>query len=383
MIENEMKRIYTTIMRGGTSKGIFLKENDLPQDPALRDKAILSIFGSPDPRQIDGLGGAEILTSKLAIIGPPSRSDADVDFTFGQVEVNEPVIHYDGLCGNISSAVGPYAIEEGFVKAVEPVTKVRVHSKNTHQIFIAEVPVLDGKPEINGDYQLDGVPGTGAKIEIDMVGTVGSRTGKLLPTGNPIDKIKIDGFGEIEVTMVDVANPCIFVRAVDINLRGDEIPNELDNNKSALDLIQKIRTKCSEIMGLRDWNLSQPIPFLAFVSPAKDYQNYLTNEIIKASDVDFLTRMVLLGKMHKTYAGSVSCATGIAAVIKGSIVNETAKIKESRKVVYFGHPGGIIDVGAEVAEAKTGVAAKRITYGRTARRLMDGYAYIPNYKLEK
>jgi 2-methylaconitate cis-trans-isomerase PrpF len=213
MIENEMKRIYTTIMRGGTSKGIFLKENDLPQDPALRDKAILSIFGSPDPRQIDGLGGAEILTSKLAIIGPPSRSDADVDFTFGQVEVNEPVIHYDGLCGNISSAVGPYAIEEGFVKAVEPVTKVRVHSKNTHQIFIAEVPVIDGKPEINGDYQLDGVPGTGAKIEIDMVGTVGSRTGKLLPTGNPIDKIKIDGFGEIEVTMVDVANPCIFVRA--------------------------------------------------------------------------------------------------------------------------------------------------------------------------
>ena len=156
MLEDDVKRIYCTIMRGGTSKGVFLKENDLPQDSELRDKTILSIFGSPDQRQIDGLGGADILTSKLAIIGPPSRPDADVDYTFGQVEINMPVIHYDGLCGNISSAVGPYAIEEGFVKGVEPITRVRVHSKNTNQVFIAEVPVVDGKPSIKGDYKVDG-----------------------------------------------------------------------------------------------------------------------------------------------------------------------------------------------------------------------------------
>ena len=165
-------------MRCGTSKGIFLNENDLPQDTALRDKVILSIFGSPDPRQIDGLGGAEMLTSKLALISASSRPDADVDFTFGQVEIAEPVIHYDGLCGNIASGVGTYAIEEGLVKAVEPVTKVRIFSRNTNQIYITEVPVKDGRPLVAGDYEIAGVPGKGAKIKVDMAGTVGSRTGK-------------------------------------------------------------------------------------------------------------------------------------------------------------------------------------------------------------
>lgn len=383
MYENEVKRVYCTIMRGGTSKGIFLKENDLPQNPELRDKAILSIFGSPDPRQIDGLGGADMLTSKLAIIGPPSRSDADVDYTFGQVEINKSVIHYDGLCGNISSAVGPYAIEEGLVKAVEPITKVRVHSKNTNQIFIAEVPVVDGKPSIVGDYKVDGVPGTGAKIEIDMVGTVGSRTGKLLPTGNPVDRIQVEGFGEIDVTMIDVANPCIFVRAKDIELRGDETPEEFDNNSKALALIEKIRTHCVELMGLENWDNSQPIPFLAFVSPPRDYVNNLTGETIRKNEVDFLTRMVMLGKMHKTYAGSVTCATGTASVIKGSVVNGEAQLEANQQTVRLGHPGGVIDITAEVAQEKNGTAVKRVTYGRTARRLMDGHVYVPNHALEK
>jgi len=160
MIHPESTQIYCVIMRCGTSKGIFLNENDLPQDPVLRDKVILSIFGSPDPRQIDGLGGADILTSKLALISAPSRPDADVDFSFGQVEINKPEIYYDGLCGNISSGVGTYAIEEGLVKAVEPVTKVRVHSKNTNQIYITEVPVKDGRPLVNGNYEVagDGCP---------------------------------------------------------------------------------------------------------------------------------------------------------------------------------------------------------------------------------
>jgi len=163
---NEVTPIRTTIYRGGTSKGVFLHENDLPTDPVVRDKVILSIFGSPDPRQIDGLGGAEVLTSKLAIVSPPSVEDADVDYVFGQVDIETPYISYSGLCGNISSGVAPFAIEEGLVKAVEPVTTVRVYSRNTKQIFTTEVPVKNGMPLITGDYVVPGVPGTGAKLYI-------------------------------------------------------------------------------------------------------------------------------------------------------------------------------------------------------------------------
>ena len=198
-----------------------------------------------------------------------------------------------------------------------------------------------------------------------------------------MDRIEIEGFGGLDVTMVDVVNPCIFVRATDIGFRGDETPEELDANPEAAKLIDQIRTRCAELMGLADWKVFKPIPFLAFVSSSKDYTNYLTGETIRAGEVDFLTRMVLLGKMHKTYAGSVACVTGAAAVIKGSIVNEAAKLGEGRQNVRLGHPAGIIDVSAEVKEEADGPSLKRITYGRTARRLMEGYVFVPNYALEK
>ena len=382
MIEQETLRVYATLMRGGTSKGVFLKENDLPQDPVLRDKTILAIFGSPDPRQIDGLGGADVLTSKLALIGPPTRPDADVDYVFGQVEVEQAVIHYDGLCGNISSAVGPYAIEEGFVKAVEPVTKVRVHSRNTHQIFYADVPVLDGRPMIAGDYKVDGVPGTGAKIDIDMSETVGSRTGKLLPTGNPIDLMKLDDGREIAVTMIDVVNPCVFVRAEDLGLRGDETPKEWTGLKDALAVVEEIRGKCVELMGLKDWEPRHPIPFLTFVSPARGYVNTLSGEPITAGEVDFLARMILLGEMHKTFAGSVTCVTGAAAAIEGSVVSGVTKLAPGQTDIRIGHPGGIVTASVEIEKKGDEFIAKRVCYGRTARRLMDGYVYVPKYRLE-
>jgi 2-methylaconitate cis-trans-isomerase PrpF len=382
MIEQETLRIYATIMRGGTSKGVFLKEGDLPQDPVLRDRVILAIFGSPDSRQIDGLGGADVLTSKLALIGPPSRPDADVDYTFGQVEVEQAVIHYDGLCGNISAAVAPYAIEEGFVKGVEPITRVRVHSKNTHQIFYSDVPVLDGKPIVSGDYKVDGVPGTGAKIDIDMSATVGSRTGRLLPTGNPVDYIELDGRGEIAVTLLDVVNPCIFVRAEDLGLRGDETPKEWTDLGDALALVEEIRSKCVKLMGLEHWEPRHPIPFVAFVSPARDYVNTLSGEMISGRDVDFLARMILLGEMHKTYAGSVTCVTGAAAAISGSVVSEVAHLGAGQSDIRIGHPGGVVTAKVEIEQKGAEFVAKQISYGRTARRIMDGFVYVPKSRLE-
>jgi 2-methylaconitate cis-trans-isomerase PrpF len=379
VIHQESAQIYCVIMRCGTSKGIFLNENDLPQDTALRDKVILSIFGSPDPRQIDGLGGAEMLTSKLALISASSRPDADVDFTFGQVEIAEPVIHYDGLCGNIASGVGTYAIEEGLVKAVEPVTKVRIFSRNTNQIYITEVPVKDGRPLVAGDYEIAGVPGKGAKIKVDMAGTVGSRTGKLLPTGNPVDKLDVEGFGQLDVSLLDVVNPCIFVRASDIGMKGDEKPSDVDGNENFMNLIDNIRISACRKMDLKDWEPKNPTPFVVFVSPPKDYTDHLTGKLIKAQDVDFLARMIILRKMHQTFAGSVSCVTGMAAVVPGTVVNEMAKPASDQKTILIGHPAGIIDVEAECAFTPDGVEARRVTYSRTARRIMEGYVYVPNH----
>ena len=382
MINPESAQIYCVIMRCGTSKGIFLNENDLPQDPVLRDKVILSIFGSPDPRQIDGLGGAEMLTSKLALVSQPSRPDADIDFSFGQVEIAEPVIYYDGLCGNIASGVGTYAIEEGLVKAVEPVTRVRVFSRNTNQVYITEVPVRDGRPLVAGNYEVAGVPGTGAQVQIDMAGTVGSRTGKLLPTGNPVDKLDIDGFGPLDVSLLDVVNPCIFVRASDIGMKGDEKPSDVDGNENFMKLIDNIRIAACRTMELTDWDLKNPTPFVAFVSPPKDYTDHLTGKTIRAEDVDFLTRMIILRKMHQTYAGSVSCVTGMAGVVPGTVVYEMVKPSEDQKVIRLGHPAGVIDVEAECDFTPDGITARRVTYSRTARRIMEGYVYVPNYVFE-
>jgi len=379
MNNSEVTPIRTAIYRGGTSKGIFLHENDLPQDPAIRDKVILAIFGSPDPRQIDGLGGAEVLTSKLAIVGPPSVPDADVDYTFGQVQIDTPYISYSGLCGNISSGVAPFAIEEGLVRAVEPVTRVRVYSKNTDQIFITEVPVKDGKVVINGDYVVPGVPGTGAKLNIDMVGTVGSSGKGLLPTGNLKDKVFIEGFGEIEGSLVDVVNPCFFIRASDVGLRGDEAKNT-DFPEGKLELLEKIREQVFALLG-KPYNAKDAVPFLAFVSEPFDYKNMLTGEVIKEENCDFLSRVLFLGGIHKTYPGSISCCTGAAAVIPGTVVYEVRH--GSGADINIGHPGGVVDVIAEEAEENGQPAIKRICYGRTARRLMDGYCYVPNRFFEE
>lgn len=189
-MHTEMEALRCAIVRGGTSKGVFIMRNELPADPALRDKAILAIYGSPDLRQIDGLGGADTLTSKLAIIGPPTREGADVDCTFGQVSITDPFVDYGGNCGNISSAVGPFAIDMGLVEPVEPVTTVRIHMTNTGRILTAQVPVRNGKAAVEGDFAIDGVPGTGARITLDWSDVVGGITGRLLPTGSPKDVIE-------------------------------------------------------------------------------------------------------------------------------------------------------------------------------------------------
>lgn len=380
MNRNEMTPVRTTIYRGGTSKGIFFHENHLPQDKKVRDRVILSVFGSPDPRQIDGLGGAEVLTSKLAIVGPPSIPEADVDYTFGQVDIETPYISYSGLCGNISSGVAPFAIEEGLVRAEEPVTRVRVYSKNTGQIFVTEVPVKDGLPVVGGDYKVPGVPGTGAKLNIDMVGTVGSAGKGLLPTGNVRDIVHVPGIGDIEGSLVDVVNPCFFIRAGDLGLKGSEVKKQ-DFPDGMLEKMEQIRKEVFALLG-KKYNEKDAVPFLAFLAKPFDYENHLTGEMIRANEVDFLSRVFFLGQIHQTYPGSISCCTGAAAVIPGTIPYEIRGSKTG-KAINIGHPGGIVDVEAECDDSGGRPVITRATYARTARRIMDGYCYVPNRCFEE
>lgn len=378
---SQTEKINCVIMRGGTSKGIFLKVNDLPSDVAQRDQRICEIFGSPDVRQIDGLGGADALTSKLAIIAPSSRPDADVDYTFGQVSITKPYIDYSGNCGNISAAVGPFAIDEGLVRAREGSTTVRIHNTNTQKIIVAEVPTVDGKASVIGDCAIAGVPGTGAKIMLDYSDTAGAATGKLLPTGNVKDVLDIPGYGPVTVSIVDAANPVVYVTAKDLKLNGIETPQEVDGNKELLSLLEQIRGAAAVKIGMaktpEDALANVPaFPMIAFVSPAADYKDFTTGKLIAADEVDFVSRLMFMQKLHKTYAGTATICTGAAAKITGTVVNEAIADVDKKSWIRIGHPAGVIDVEVAVEEKDGQTMLKRAAMSRTARRIMEGYVYV-------
>ncbi len=374
---SEQRKIPCVIARGGTSKGLYIKDNHLPAERTARDRTILALFGSPDVRQIDGLGGADPLTSKLAIIGPPSRSDADVDYTFAQVSFKAAVVDYSGNCGNISSGVGPFAIDEGLVKAVEPVTTVRIHNTNTGKILIAEVPVKDGFARVKGDCAIDGVPGTGARIMLDFADTKGAATGKLLPTGKPKEMLKTSA-GEFEVSLVDCANAMVFVKAAAVGLKGTEGPKEIDGDKALLDKLEAIRGAAAVAMGLATDEAEAlakcpAFPMLAVVSPPADYTSYSTGKSIKADDISFVARNMFMQVLHKTYAGTGTVCTGVAARLAGTVVAEVLAQRPAwGDIINIGHPCGFIPVEAVV----NGDDVKRAAFSRTARRLMEGYAFV-------
>lgn len=377
------KLIRCTIMRGGTSKGIFLHRNDLPKERAMRDKVIRRIFGAPDPREIDGLGGADALTSKVAIIGASTRKDCDVDYLFGQVNLVEPMIDYKSNCGNISSAVGPYAIDEGFIDAVDPITKVRIHQVNTGKVIVAEVPVKDNRCEVEGDHAIAGCPGTGAKIVLDWADSAGSITGKLLPTGNVTDTLHVEGEGDIEVSLVDAAIPTVFTRAEALGLKGGETPQEIDGDVELLERIEKIRSFAAEKMGLcDDWKDATKTvpysPFFAICASPLTYKNWTTDEVVNEDSVDLVVRLLFMQKMHKTYPVTGTICTVAASMIPGTIVNQLTRpgIREKGEL-RIGHPAGIITPEGKVDFENEKYVLKRATVDRTARCLMKGYAFIP------
>lgn len=386
-MNSEMEKLRCAIVRGGTSKGVFIMKNELPKDPVLRDQTILAIYGSPDIRQIDGLGGADSLTSKLAIISPATKDWADVDYTFGQVSITDAFVDYGGNCGNISAAVGGFAIDMGLVEPIEPTTTVKIHMTNTGKMLTAEVPVKNGKAAVEGDYEIDGCPGTGAKITLDWSEAVGGSTGKLLPTGNAKDIIEAGG-KNYTVSIVDAGNIVIFVRAEEMGLVGTETPDIIDANIPLNELIEEIRGKVCQKLGIvKNWQDAKKTtpyqPFFAMVSPATDYKCFNGNEV-KISDVDFVSRLLFMLKMHKTYPVTGTVATGAVARIKNSVVydlmNEQAK---KEKIVRIGHPAGVIAVEATAEYSGADTIMTKIGVYRTARMIMEGYVYVRKSLFEK
>jgi 2-methylaconitate cis-trans-isomerase PrpF len=379
-----MESLRCTIMRGGTSKAIFLREEDLPPPGQERDRLILRVFGSPDKRQIDGLGGADPLTSKLAIIGPPRMTNTDVTYTFGQVEIDRPHVDYHSLCGNISAAVGQYAIESGLVPPVEGTTRVRTWNTNLKRLLTIEVPVRDGRPVALGTYRVPGVPGSGARILIDFSDTAGGATGALLPTGNPVDTLDVPGIGPIEASLVDIGNAHVFIRARDVGLTGTETPAEIDADRDLLDRLERIRGAGAVRMGMASSveaarSETPATPILAMVSPPAGYSGHLDGVLVEAADVDLVARVMFMQISHKTYAGTSTVCTGVAARIPGSLVAEVARAEAQERVeVRIGHPAGVIETESEVvlAEAGRNHGVRRATLGRTARRILDGTVYL-------
>ncbi len=383
------RKIPCVYMRGGTSKALFFHDKDLPSDAAERDRVILSAFGSPDRRQIDGMGGANTSTSKVAVIRPSERPGIDVDYDFGQVDINQPIVGKTMNCGNISSAVGPFAIDEGLVEAVEPFTEVHIFNTNTQKEIIEVVPVKDGMAVTEGDFAIDGVPGTGAKVTLKFVSPQGAASGKLLPTGHPKDVIEVEG-KRYEYSFVDAANPVIFVHPEDFGITGTEIPSVFHSRPDAEEIcriLEIIRGTGAIRLGfakdLEDARInSQTLPKIAFVTAPVDYTAG-SGRAIGADQVDVVGRLFSVGMhMIDAYMGTGSICTMTAANTPGTLVNEIVcgggKHPDNHaEHVRIGHPWGIIDVYADLEDLPDGThIVKSGNLDRTARRIMDGFVYV-------
>lgn len=376
----EYVKIPAFLMRGGTSKGAYLMDEDLPEDPVARDKVILAIYGSPDMRQINGIGGADPLTSKVAIIARSQRENVDVDYTFGYVGINDAVVDYEGNCGNMSSGVGPFAIAKGLVPVEEPVTKVRIYNTNTKKIIEAEIPVKNGDIVTEGNYAIDGVPGTGAKIVLNFLNSGGSRTGKLLPTGRAADEITLKNGKKVRVSLVDAANPAVFVKAEDIGLSGVELPRDTEAHPEILEIMEDVRTTAAVMMGLAKTKeqAGPAVPKVAFVAAAQDYTT-MTGSMVMKDDIDLVARTKALAVMHKAYAVTGGICAATAALIEGTVVNEIASARaKAGYIVRLGHPSGILDFEIGLEKRTDGLFLAKAGVARTARPIMEGYIYVPS-----
>lgn len=368
-------------MRGGTSRAVMFHAKDLPERGAW-DSIFLAAMGSPDPngRQLNGMGGGISSLSKVCILAPSARADADIDYTFAQVQIREAVVDYRGNCGNMSSAVGPFAVDEGIVRPTGDTAVVRIFNTNTGKIIRSTFPLVDRRAATDGDLAIPGVAGTGAPVRLDFLAPGGSATDGLLPTGRVRDWLEIPGMGSIEVSMVDAARPCVFVRARDIGLTGNELPESLDTNTSVLAKLESIRQAAAVAMGLANTldeaSKGRGIPAVGFVAPPMDAA-ILSGETVRAHQVDLTARFISNGQPHRALPVTSSLCTAVAARVTGTLVAEAVGRKPDGSI-RIGMPSGILTVGADVTCDTSGSwTAHSGAFYRTARRLFDGRIYVP------
>ena len=381
-------RIPATYMRGGTSKGVFFNLTDLPeaaQQPGeARDKLLLRVIGSPDPygKQTDGMGGATSSTSKTVILAKSEKTDHDVDYLFGQVSIDKAFVDWSGNCGNLTAAVGSFAIASGLVDAARipenGIAVVRIWQKNIQKTIVAHVPITDGQVQETGDFELDGVTFPAAEVQVDFVSPVDASEA-MFPTGNLVDDLEVPGVGTFKATMINAGIPTVFLNAEDIGYTGIELQEAINGDPAALERFETIRAYGAIKMGLiekvEEAQARQHTPKVAFVAPPADY-TASSGKQIGASDIDLNVRALSMGKLHHAMMGTAAVAIGTAAAIPGTLVNLAAGGGD-RGSVTFGHPSGTLKVGAEASETDGNWTVNKVSMSRSARILMEGWVRIP------
>lgn len=361
------ERIPCAIIRGGTSKGLFFHDRDLPRDPVERGETILSAFGSPDRYQIDGLGGAATATSKVAILSPSRRPDADVDYTFAQVGIDSPTINYSVNCGNLAAGAAIFAVDEGLVLPEEPWTTVSIHNTNSGFLCLARVETERGRAASTGGFRIDGVPGTGSPIELTFPDVAGAVTGTLLPSGNVVDRIPGAPGRTVEVSLVDAGNLYALVAAADLGLRGDEPPEELGRDDALRDLVRRIFDGCSELVRQRTRTSGvHRVQKLALVSAGGSHGDAPCDLTCRIFSDD--------GSVHRSFAVTGAISVAFAAVVEGSVVHRLRQ-EGAGSEIRIGHPQGAlpVEVACDLRDGVRRPVAARIW--RTARRLMEGFVW--------
>jgi 2-methylaconitate cis-trans-isomerase PrpF len=381
-------KIPAVFMRGGTSRAVFFREDVLaPYDHATRERIILAALGSPDPdgRQIDGLGGGISSLSKAAIIGRSAAAASDITFNFAQVDVRRPFIDWSGTCGNMSAAVGPFAIDEGLITPVEPITQVRVLAVNTGKRYIAHVPVQDGMAAVEGDFTIAGVPAPGARIALEYLEPGGSLGGKLLPTGAPRQTIRLADGRQVSVSIVDAAIPMVYVRAEELGADATRLAPDLDSDQAIQAALEEIRCRAALLLGLADsveqaHTHVQAIPKIALVAPPASYKNS-SGKTIASAQIDLVARAISMRNTHRTFPATSSMCTAVAAAVPGTVVHEVSQASAAEHL-RLGHPAGVMEIGAKVAQRGAEWYAESVTTQRTARRIMEGSILVPRCYME-
>ncbi|PCM45643.1 2-methylaconitate cis-trans isomerase PrpF [Marinobacter sp. ANT_B65] len=381
-------RIPATYMRGGTSKGVFFRLNDLPEraqapGPA-RDNMLLRIIGSPDPyqKQTDGMGGATSSTSKTVILSKSAQPDHDVDYLFGQVSIDKPFVDWSGNCGNLTAAVGAFAINSGFV-AKERIPEngtavVRIWQANIRKTIIANVPITNGEVQETGDFELDGVTFPAAEVQVEFMDPADGE-GSMFPTGNLVDELEVPGVGTLKATMINAGIPTVFINAKEVGYKGSELQDDINSDPKALAMFETIRAygavKMGLIQNIEEAESRQHTPKVAIVAPPADYTSS-SGKKIAAGDIDVLVRALSMGKLHHAMMGTAAVSIATAAAIPGTLVNLAAGGGD-RTSVTFGHPSGTLQVGAEAKEVNGQWTATKAIMSRSARILMEGWVRVP------